>query len=122
MDRARTSQFSAVDASTANSTARLFSTGRAPGSPRHVGQTCVFGADPNCVRHPQKALVVVRSCTCTSSPITGSYFANAAVPADVDAAVAVISAGVPPLFSSGFSCPDGGIVLSPGPPGGAPPA
>jgi hypothetical protein len=72
MDRVRTWQFSAVDASTANSTARLFSTGSAPGSPRHVGHIWVFGADPNRVRHPQKAFVVVRSCTCTSSPITGS--------------------------------------------------
>jgi hypothetical protein len=44
-------------------------------------------------------LVVVRSCTCTSSPITGSYFANAAVPT----AVAVIFAWKSPLGSASSS-------------------
>src|SRR5215475_5742448 len=66
-------QFSAVAASTANSTARLFSTGRAPGKPRHTGQTLVFGGSPKCVEQPQKIFVFVSSWTCTSSPMTGSY-------------------------------------------------
>src|SRR6185312_3615310 len=74
----RTWQFSACDASTANSTARLLSTGKAPGNPRHTGQTFVFGGAPNCVEQPQKILVCVSSWTCTSSPITGSYFSRRA--------------------------------------------
>ena len=66
-------QFSAMAASTANSTACWFSTGSAPGRPRQTGQTLVFGGSPNCVEQPQKILVVVSSWTWTSSPITGSY-------------------------------------------------
>ena len=38
-----------------------FSTGKAPGMPRQTGHTFVFGAEPNCVEHPQNALVAVRS-------------------------------------------------------------
>src|SRR5580704_14120029 len=57
------------------STARRFRTGKAPGWPRHTGQTLVLGGAPNPVRQPQKILVRVFSWTCTSSPITGSYFA-----------------------------------------------
>ena len=60
-------------ASTANSTARLLSTGSAPGSPRQTGHTFVLGGAPNCVEQPQKILVCVSNWTCTSSPITGSY-------------------------------------------------
>src|SRR2546425_4481495 len=71
-------QFSAVAASTANSTALRFRTGNAPGSPRQTGQTLVFGGSPKRVEQEQKILVAVRSWTCTSSPMTGSYFARAA--------------------------------------------
>src|SRR5579885_2268247 len=66
-------QFSAIAASVANSTALRLSTGRAPGRPRHTGQTLVLGGAPNFVEHEQKILVTVSSWTCTSSPITGSY-------------------------------------------------
>ena len=51
--------------------------GKSPGKPRHTGQTLVFGGAPKWVEHEQKILVAVRSWTCTSSPITGSYLARA---------------------------------------------
>src|SRR5437016_1994975 len=80
-------QFSASAASTANSTARLFSTGNAPGSPRHTGQTFVFGAAPNLLEHPQNALVWVSSWTWTSNPITASYFEAAETAFSTEAAI-----------------------------------
>src|ERR1700676_1234143 len=58
------------------STARRFKPGKVPGSPRHTGHTLLLGASPNRFAHPQKILLFVSSCTCTSSPITGSYFAS----------------------------------------------
>ena len=67
-------QFSASAAFTAIATASRFSTGSAPGRPRQTGQVLVFGGAPNLVEQPQKILERVRSWTCTSSPITGSYF------------------------------------------------
>src|SRR5580692_13070765 len=67
---------SAIAASAANSTALRLSTGKAPGSPRHTGQTFVFGGSPNRVEHEQKIFDSVSSCTWTSSPMTGSYFAS----------------------------------------------
>src|ERR1700674_949593 len=72
-------QFRAMAASVANSTAFLFNTGSAPGSPRQTGQTLVFGGDPKRVEHEQKILDAVRSCTWTSRPMTGSYFELAAM-------------------------------------------
>src|SRR5271154_4550561 len=66
----------ALAANTANSTARRFNTGSAPGSPRQVGQTCVFGSPPYWFTQPQKAFDSVSSCTWTSSPITGWYLAR----------------------------------------------
>src|SRR5271156_5021344 len=63
----------AVAARTANSTARLFRTGSAPGRPRQTGQMLVLGAAPNFDEQPQKALVRVSNCTWTSRPMTGSY-------------------------------------------------
>jgi hypothetical protein len=63
------------------------STGRAPGIPRHTGQTFVLGGAPNLVEHEQKIFVAVRSCTCTSSPITGSNLGWAAM--DFCAVVAI---------------------------------
>ena len=42
----------------------------------HTGHTLVFGGAPKPVGQPQKILVRVASCTCTSRPMTGSYFAN----------------------------------------------
>src|SRR6202521_829367 len=62
----------------ANSTALRFSTGNAPGKPRHTGQTFVLGGSPKRVEQEQKILVAVRSWTWTSSPMTGSYLARAA--------------------------------------------
>src|SRR3954463_9494472 len=67
-------QFSAMAARTAKSTVFLFRTGSAPGSPRHTGQTLVFGGAPNFVEQPQKIFVAVSSCTWTSRPMTGSKF------------------------------------------------
>src|SRR5580692_6878561 len=69
-------QPSAIAASTAKSTALRFNTGRAPGRPRQTGQTLVLGGAPKRAEHEQKILVTVRSWTCTSSPITGSYLAR----------------------------------------------
>src|SRR5208282_2801993 len=68
----------AIAASAANSTAFRFSTGRAPGSPRQTGHTFVFGGSPKRVEHEQKIFDAVNSCTWTSSPMTGSYFARRA--------------------------------------------
>src|SRR6266849_5631010 len=59
----------------ASSSAARLSTGSAPGSPRHTGQTLVFGGAPKLVGQPQKIFVLVPSWTCTSSPITASYLA-----------------------------------------------
>src|SRR5262249_24671126 len=69
-----TVQLSASEAFTAIATASRFKTGRAPGSPRQTGQVFELGGAPNLVEQPQKILVWVRSWTCTSRPITGSYF------------------------------------------------
>ena len=57
------SQLIAKPALTANSMARSFITGSAPGRPRHTGQTWVLGGAPNCVLQPQNNLVSVLSCT-----------------------------------------------------------
>ena len=76
MERSRTWQLRASEASVANSTARRFRTGSAPGRPRQTGQTLVFGGAPKRLAQPQKALVSVRSWTWTSSPMTGSYLAR----------------------------------------------
>src|ERR1039457_1021276 len=76
MDRSRTWQLRASEASAANSTALALSTGSAPGRPRQTGQTLVLGAEPKWLAHPQKALVAVSSCTWTSRPMTGSYLAR----------------------------------------------
>src|SRR3981189_1934735 len=66
----------AIAAKVANSTAFRFSTGKAPGSPRHAGPPFVFGGSPKRVEHEQKIFDAVSSCTWTSSPMTGSYFAR----------------------------------------------
>src|SRR5258708_30308274 len=66
----------AIAARAANSTAFRFSTGKAPGSPRHTGHTLVFGGSPKRVEHEQKIFDAVSNCTWTSSPMTGSYFAR----------------------------------------------
>src|ERR1700690_3395082 len=78
---------SAIAASTANSTALRVSTGSAPGRPRQTGHTLVFGGLPKRVEHEQKILVTVKSWTCTSSPMTGSYLARAAT--EVSGVVAI---------------------------------
>src|SRR5208337_996495 len=66
----------AIAARAANSTAFRFNTGKAPGSPRHTGHTFVFGGSPKRVEHEQNIFDAVSSCTWTSSPMTGSYFAS----------------------------------------------
>src|ERR1017187_1777158 len=66
----------AIAAKAANSTALRLSTGKVPGSPRHTGHTFVFGGSPKRVEHEQKIFDAVSSCTWTSSPMTGSYFAS----------------------------------------------
>src|SRR3981189_1043324 len=70
--------FRTIAASVANSTAFRFSTGSAPGIPRHTGQTFVLGGAPKRVEHEQKIFVAVRSCTRTSRPRTGSWAVEAA--------------------------------------------
>src|SRR5260221_4674382 len=76
MEVSRTWQPSAIAASAANSTAFRFNTGSAPGSPRQTGQTLVLGGAPKLVEQAQKIFDAVSNWTCTSSPITGSYFAR----------------------------------------------
>src|SRR5262245_54222128 len=63
---------SASAARIASSTAARFSTGSAPGSPRHTGHTCVLGGAPNVVLQPQKIFDAVRSWAWISRPMTGS--------------------------------------------------
>jgi hypothetical protein len=59
---------------TAFSTTALFNTGNTPGSPQQTGQILVFGGSNQLsALHEQKIFVVVLSCMCVSSPITGSY-------------------------------------------------
>src|SRR5579863_9094162 len=89
MDVSLMLQLSAIAASVANSTTFWLSTGRAPGIPRQTGQTLVFGGAPNRVEQEQKILVAVRSCTCTSRPMTGSNLGWAAM--EVSAVVAIQS-------------------------------
>src|SRR5271157_718705 len=72
-------QFSASAVFIAIVTASWFNTGRAPGRPRHTGQTLEFGGSPKCVEQEQKILDFVRSCRWTSRPITASYFVRATV-------------------------------------------
>ncbi len=54
-------------------TASRLSTGNAPGSPKQVGQTFLFGSSPKLVAQEQKIFVAVLSWTWTSSPIIVSY-------------------------------------------------
>src|SRR6266478_1837287 len=76
METSLTRHSNAIAARAANSTAFRFSTGKAPGSPRHTGHTFVLGGSPKRVEHEQKIFDAVSSCTWTSSPMTGSYFAS----------------------------------------------
>jgi len=65
-------QFSARPILIVDSIATSFTTGSAPGSPRHTGQVCVFGAAPNSVEQPQNIFDTVPSSTWVSRPNTGS--------------------------------------------------
>ncbi len=56
-----TRQFSASAARTASSTARRFSTGSDPGSPRHTGHVRLFGAPPKSALQSQNILLSVSS-------------------------------------------------------------
>src|SRR5208283_2883090 len=78
METSLTRHCRAIAARAANSTALRFSTGKAPGSPRQTGHTFVFGGSPKRVEQEQKIFDAVSSCTWTSSPMTGSYFARRA--------------------------------------------
>src|SRR5687767_4044889 len=55
---------------TAMRTASALSTGSAPGNPRQVAHTFVFGGSPNEVGHAQNSFERVRSCAWTSRPMT----------------------------------------------------
>jgi len=55
--------------------------------PRQTGQIFVLGEAPNRVEQEQKIFVTVRSCTWTSSPMTGSNRGWAAI--EVCARVAI---------------------------------
>jgi len=44
-----------------------------PGYPRHTGQVRLLGTAPYSALHAQNILVAVRSCACTSRPMTGLY-------------------------------------------------
>src|ERR1700730_18636326 len=85
-------QFRAIAARLATSTAFWFTTGRAPGKPRHTGQTLLLGGSPKRVEQPQKIFVRVSSWTWTSKPITVSYLARTSGASDaasgVDSAIA----------------------------------
>src|SRR4051812_44085636 len=82
----------AMAARAANSTAFLFSTGSAPGSPRQTGHTLVLGAAPKLVEQPQKIFEAVNNWTWTSSPMTGSYLASTSGGMRVAVAIAPIIA------------------------------
>ena len=82
-DRGLMAQFSARAAFIAMVTASRFSTGSAPGKPRHTGQTLELGGSPKCVEQEQKILDFVRSWTCTSRPITASYLVRTSVAAGI---------------------------------------
>ena len=62
----------ALPKATALRTACSFSTGKAPGKARQVGQTLTFGFSPKLVAQEQKILLLVLSWVCTSKPITTS--------------------------------------------------
>src|SRR5256885_15869276 len=93
MEVSRISQFSAIAARVANSTALRFRTGKAPGNPRHTGQTFELGGAPKRVEQEQKIFVAVSSWTWTSSPITGSYFFRAGAEDSNDVAMTRIIIG-----------------------------
>src|SRR3954466_546565 len=76
MLRSEILQPNAFPARIAIDTALSLSAGSAPGSPRHTGHTWVLGGAPNAVEQPQKIFVRVRSCACTSRPITVSHSAR----------------------------------------------
>jgi hypothetical protein len=56
----------------AYSMARALATGSEPGSPRHTGQTWVFGSAPKVVGQAQNILVAVASSQWVSMPMTVS--------------------------------------------------
>jgi hypothetical protein len=60
-----------------DSTAFSFNVGSEPGSPKHTGQTFVFGSDPKLVGQAQNTFVAVFNSTCTSKPKVGSNLVSA---------------------------------------------
>ena len=81
---------------TANRTARSFSTGSTPGSPRQTGQTCVLGRAPNFVLQPQKIFDSVLSWAWTSNPTTVSYRSWRAPAPAVDSVAGPVALIMPP--------------------------
>ena len=69
-------QFSARPILMAHSTPLALTTGSAPGSPSETGSMLVFGSAPKWAEEVENIFVSVASSTCTSRPITGSYFSS----------------------------------------------
>ena len=66
---------------TAICTTARFSTGSVPGSPSTTGSVCSLGSAPNAADEPEKIFDRVASWTCTSRPMTASYFSSALIAA-----------------------------------------
>src|SRR5262245_2458911 len=81
-------QPSATAARSASSTARAFGTGSTPGRPRSTSVVAVLGGAPNVLGALLNSLPSVRSCTCTSSPITASQADSPAIAGDLTARAA----------------------------------
>src|SRR5690606_16080000 len=73
-----TRQSSARPVSITSSTARRLMAGSVPGRPRQIGQVREFGSsvpsEGGLVGHGQNIFESVRSCACTSMPMTVSYW------------------------------------------------
>src|SRR4029450_4421871 len=58
----------------ADSTARLFKTGRTPGNAISTAHAWVLGGAPNAVDAPENIFERVLNCACVSRPMTISHF------------------------------------------------
>jgi len=58
--------------------ASSFITGKAPGSPRQIGQVWEFGSAPNSTGQAQNIFDRVFNCACTSRPIVVRYLISSA--------------------------------------------
>src|SRR5437762_11675267 len=68
------SQSSISPVRTVRRNASSFITGKAPGSPRQIGQVWEFGSAPNSTGQAQNIFDRVFNCACTSRPIVVRYF------------------------------------------------